>query len=213
MQLDHHNFPCQLHKWQISYGDIESQLLNYDLNFPTLRLKQVEFGYKFPSFIKAFYQYVNIKQRVPNQKEFWEYYMAPLISNSDILKDDQTRLGLKARVYRTYPSLVRDLHFAKFLKAVIKPNATIQYNLALDQNHGIDVLLLWQKSYFAINLYVHTARAFEAREHKEYRHKRFDNVEYIELPVQFDHAKVVGDFFLYGPNQIDDLRSILTKYL
>ena len=54
----------------------------------------------------------------------------------------------------------------------------------------------------AVNLYTKTKRAFIGRTKKENRHYLYENIIYIELPVEFNGSVKIGDFFLYGNREI-----------
>ena len=119
-------------------------------------------------------------------------------------------LGLKARLYRTYPSLIRDLHFSKLLSERAN-NYKIIYNTNLDIKEGIDLLVIVNKINIAVNLYTKTRRAFVGRNKKENRHTIYDNITYIELPVEFNGSIKIGDFFLYGEREIFELETEIKK--
>ena len=111
---------------------------------------------------------------------------------------------LKARVFRSYPTLVREFHFNKLLTEKA-PEYNIVYNDYLDIKHDIDTLLIRDGQYWAACLYTKTKRALQARDLKKNRHKRFSNVQYIEFPVNFNNKRKLGDFFLYGKQEMNIL--------
>lgn len=199
------DFPNKLGLLPLSSSDIESQVSGYSLSFPQTRNAVVERGLKFPQFVRAFYNFIYKYGKVPTQAEFFEFYLkinAAYFQNaglSSVIID-----GLKARVFRTYPSLVRDFHFNKKLSELL-PDYEIVYNSDLDIEHDIDTLLIRDGHYWAACLYTQTKRANIAREWKEYRHEHFSNVEYIEFPVKLDDNNKLGDFFLYGENELKTL--------
>ena len=78
-------------------------------------------------------------------------------------KEDIVR-GIKARLFRSYPSLVRDLHFCLFLKERAKNDARVIYNIQIDTEIGIDILVEQGSTIYAINLFTPTARAMVGRE-------------------------------------------------
>ena len=67
------------------------------------------------------------------------------------------------------------------------------------------------QQYFAINLFTKTKRAFQGRSKKVNRHTKFDNVEYVELPVEFKGSYECGVFFLYRKKEYKELLNILTQ--
>lgn len=184
---------------------------NYPLSFSKTRNNQVEWGMKFPMFLTPFYKYIYLHNKVLTQHEFFEYYLAENQSFFADKKFEQDIMeGLKARIYRTYPSLIRDLHFNLYVKENI-PEAVIVYNRKLDVEEGIDQLIIYNHKIFAINLYTDTARAHIGREKKVNRHTPFDNVQYLELPVNFKGSVECGSFFLYGETELKKIISLITK--
>jgi hypothetical protein len=124
--------------------------------------------------------------------------------------ESEILVGLKARIFRTYPSLVRDLHFSLFVKENVE-DAQILYNRKLDVEEGIDLLIKRDGIFYGINLYTDTPRAHIGRKKKANRHIQFENVEYIELPVEFNGSFKCGQFFLYGEKELTQIKKIIYK--
>ena len=112
------DFPNQLGLLRVTADDIIGQIRGYTLRFIQVRDYSVERMIQFPPFIKGFYNCVYRLGRRPTQDEYYQFY---LWVNKDYFSTNQfsqeTYLGLQARVFRTYPSLVRDLYFNKLLEA------------------------------------------------------------------------------------------------
>lgn len=188
----------------------------YTLEFIDIRDKQVEFGISFPLFIDPFYNYILENKTIPTQEDYFVHYIT---ENEEYFYDrikysNNTILGLKARVYRTYPSLVRDIHFSLYLKENM-PNNNVIFNITLDSSEGIDILLEDRDTLYGINLYTDTPNAKIGREKKAYRHVKFDNVKYIELPVSFKGSEQHGihgrKFTLYGDRELKQLSGVLNN--
>lgn len=81
----------------------------------------------------------------------------------------------------------------------------VVFNTNLDVPEGIDLLLVGLDANVTVNLYTKTTRAFTGREKKGKRHAQYDNIEYVELPVEFNGSMKIGDFFLYGDREIIQL--------
>jgi hypothetical protein len=111
-------------------------------------------------------------------------------------------LALKARIFRTYPSLVRDLHLGVLLKES-RAFDDVFYNEIMDIQYGIDLVVLKNGVQLGLCLFTNTQIAFKARAKKEYRLKKPVNFKCIEIPIQFRGSKVCGDFFLYSEREID----------
>jgi hypothetical protein len=75
----------------------------------------------------------------------------------------------------------------------------------LDIKDGIDLLVIKDNKINAINLFTDTRRAYKGRSKKVFRHKNYENVNYLELPVQFMGSNKVGEFFLYGNRELQQI--------
>lgn len=202
------NFLDYIH---LSSHDVCGIIEGYNLSFPQVRNENVEWKILFPIFLMPFYKYVYEKNTVLNQVDFYNYY---LYQNKKYFDDNNFESsildGLKARVFRTYPSLVRDLHFSLFVKENIE-NAHIVYNRKLDVEEGIDLLIKYDEMYYGINLYTDTSRAHVGRDKKAKRHTHFENVTYVDLPVDFNGSLKCGRFFLYGEKELNQIKKIIYK--
>ena len=202
------NYTNLLDNIALSSNDVFKIIEPFQLNFPQTRIQSVEWGIKFPMFVTAFYDYVIKRKTVPCQQAFYDYYLLFNKPFFDEKKFDSIILdGLKARVYRTYPSLVRDLYFNKYAGENL-PEANVRYNITLDVAEGIDLMIEIDNSFYAINLYADTSRAYDARNKKQHRHTSFHNVKYIEFPVNFNGSLKCGNFFLYGNVEFLNLKKI-----
>jgi len=188
---------------------IRNTIKKYPLEFINIKNATAEWKIQFPPFIKTFYKFLYSKHIIIEQKELYNLYK---VENKDFFKEnnfDRTILeGLKARIYRTYPSIVRDFYFNTLVKESLK-EAFILYNTKLDIEEGIDLMIGFKGQFYAINLYTKTYRSFTGRKKKEIRHEKFKNVKYIEMPVDFKGSEKCGDFFLYGEKELDIIKSYL----
>ncbi|MCP4649616.1 MAG: TaqI family restriction endonuclease [PVC group bacterium] len=198
-------YPNKLDLIKLTSMEIEDQISNYTLTFIQVRRNDVEWGMKFPMFVISFYSFLIQKGNMPSQDDFWEHYLAENSRwfDSAGLTSEQKE-GLKARVFRTYPSLVRDIHFCLLLK---EGNlfAVVLYNEKLDIENGIDLIVEKNGRFFAVNLFTDTRRAYMGRTKKHHRHEKLGDLYYIDLPVQFKGSKQCGDFFLYGEREREEL--------
>lgn len=192
----------------LDYSSLTSEKIlsiieNYSLSFSQVRNQMVEWNIHFPMFIKPFYNYVYHYQSIPNQLDYLNYYLTTneqYFVEADL--DHQTMLGLAARLYRTYPSLVRDIHFSTLLKERLH-GVVVFYNTQLDIHNDIDTLIIANNQFYSLSLFTDTANGRKARAKKVHRHTRFSNVIYIELPVSFKGSSQCGDFFLYGNRELN----------
>ena len=207
--LDVDSYPNLLDHLKLTSIEICSIIEGFTLSFPQTRNEKAEWRIAFPMFLTPFYKYVYNNNRVLKQDDFYNYYLSENKIFFDTNKFSAEILeGLKARIYRTYPSLVRDLHFSLLVQEKIE-DAKVVYNRKLDIEEGIDLLIKLNDILYAINLYTDTARAHIGREKKVSRHTPFDNVKYVELPVNFKGSLKCGNFFLYGETELNQIKKII----
>lgn len=113
------------------------------------------------------------------------------------------------RVRRAYPSIVRDHHLYLLLKDSFP---FVLRTKELDIEYGIDFLIVEASLAFCVHAFVDTFEAKAWREQKEKRHPYTGGV-HIDLPLDLDRAKVVGDFRLYDNGYIENLRKIIKTYV
>lgn len=204
------NYENLIPQLDLTLEEICETIETFQLTFIQIKNKLVEWELDLPMFVPSFYDFIINEKKIPSQTQFYENYLklnTSYFSNNNF--DEEIMVAIKARVFRTYPSLVRDIHFAKFLFGKFKKSIVI-YNQRLDIEEGIDLMIINNDKHYAINLYTATSRGFLGRKKKKYRHKDFDNVEYIEVPVDFKGSVKCGDFFLYGTKEMN---LVITKLL
>ncbi|MFW6009109.1 MAG: hypothetical protein ACOCP8_07590 [archaeon] len=188
--------------------DIERQIKKYNLTFPSLKRNDIENKMRFPYFVNEFYNFIDEHKKIPMQCELYSFYKNKHRDIIDKLKDGQLP-GLKARIYRAYPSYIRDLHFAKLLRKKTCFEKVI-YNLELDVKDGIDILIKHNNKKYAINLYVKTDRSKYYRKKKNNRHKEHNFIN-IDLPIGFEDSYKLGEFYLYSYRDIVRLFNFILK--
>jgi hypothetical protein len=185
-----------------------SSCLKQELHFFKYRNNDAEYKIQWPSFVLPFYTYCATYSKVPSQCDFFVFYLGYHKKfffhgnySNDLIK------GVQARIHRTYPSLVRDLHFALQIKKEIA-DVHVVYNTKLDMQHDIDVLLVKNERYIALSLFVQTKNADRARKAKKSRHKLFDNVEYKQLEISVTEVEK-NELALYSSVELHKVRQIL----
>ncbi len=204
--IDYEN---SLNKINLSVSGIESVIKDFSLEFPSVRNETVEHKMRVPMFVYPFYRFVIEGKQVPYQEQYWRAYAKHNRDWFDSVRPSNEIIeGLKARAFRTYPSLMRDLHFAKLVSEQNYFDEVI-YNQDLDIKRGVDLLLKKDGKVFAVNLYTQTSRAYTARKKKESRHEKLDeDVLNIEFPVAFKGSKQCGQFFLYDIDDFERLKKL-----
>lgn len=201
----------KLNQIDLNVKEIEKKLRKNGLDFIDVKRNDVENRISFPMFVDSFYKYIDVYGDIPTQKEYFDYYISlnENCQNIQKLNIDQFE-GLRARVYRTYPSLIRDLHFAKVLDEKTAIDEVI-YNQELDVGDGIDILLKENGFKYGLALYTNTRRAKMKRQEKiEYRDDKEDYI-YVELPLKFDGAREINDFYLYGTRELITVLNIILE--
>lgn len=205
------NYPNTLKKIKITSKEIEEQIVDYTLSFPQIRDMRIEAATNAPLFLYSFYGTLLDSNKILTQEELWEDYKERAknwISKSGM---DESRLkALRARLFRAYPSFVRDIHFAKILEES-KVFDLVYYNENVDTHYGSDIIIRYKSKLYCISLYIKTDRADNWREVKSKRHKLQDGYTYVELPINLDKSKKCGEFFLYSKDDVLRLKKILIE--
>ena len=204
-------YPNLLPAISLTSEEIRNLVSTYKLTFFRERNREVEWGIKLPMFVDAFYAYIVEKQSIPNQKESFDYYLQYNKVFFTNLNRPDLESGIMARAFRTYPSLVRDIYFNKYIDERLGSKCQIIYNTRLDIEEGIDLMVITRRNNYGICFFTNTRRAFTGRKAKEHRHTLFDNVKYVEMPMEFKGSVEAGDFFLYGEKEYNELYNTLSK--
>lgn len=200
----------QLNKIKLSYKDIEKQIKKYKLRFPYIKNTKVEKYIKFPIFVDSFYELLFFSKKVPTQKEFIENYIKRH-KEKECIKclNNNEKKALRARLCRTYPSYIRDLHFSKMLEEKLDFGEVI-YNSEIDVKDGVDTLIKYNNTKYAVCLYINTQRSQNFRKTKIKQQK--NGYIYIELPLNMKESKEVGDFYLYTKDNLINLLNFILKF-
>ena len=186
-----------------TYKDVEKQIKPYELVFDQTRNEKVEWRLKLPMFVPPFYGYIKSRNSIPKQNDYWRFYVSEnknYLTNLNLSEEE--KIGVRARVFRTYPSLVRDLHFGLY----IKENhffRSVFYNEFLDIEYGIDLIVENADGVkIGLNLFTETKAAKDARTIKKHRLKKSVNFDCYDIPIDFTGSKRCGRFFLYSEREI-----------
>ena len=150
---------------------------------------------------------------IPSPEEFEERYRVENQSLYDSYSSDKYHYAIHNRVLRAYPSLVRDIMFALFLKEKLHNHKIIViYNEELDRYEGIDIMICG-KNNWGVHLFTKTKRGEEYRKKKNNRHKDdFTNVIDIDLEVDLDSKNTYGNIILYGEKDYNNLIEICRNH-
>lgn len=162
--------------------------------------KDVDEEEGLPPFVPNFYKYLVNNGRIPTQEEFYQYYVSrhkKKVADKDI----------KGRAYRAYPSIIRDIHFAAMLRHMNEEQNfadEVKYSSVLDMQYDADVMVTKGDKHVGICLFTNDRKSYDNRKKKQV--KRFENVEYIELPISIDYSN--PGFTLYTE---EDANKVITK--
>ena len=179
-----------------------------------LRDEQVE-NFQLPPIALVFYSYIFETNAIPSDLGLVEeYFKQPYFEyvpdgkvevdydgHNGILSVD----GVIGRVLRTYPSLVRDLHFYLLVKESGLFEA-VRYSFKADYYDKIDLKVQYGGKWFNIGLMLGSKRSLGYKLKKVFRHKPVDT---IDMELNKSDADMVGDFMLYTPTHINKLLHII----
>lgn len=208
-KLNVNQFENHLKFYDLTRSEIEKMCLSpeYPLYFYPKDYNDPAFisveNAKLPMFVSKFYMSVDNRKGINQmftQKAFWNYYKQQnpkYFSRPEIANNPNLFQKMEGRIFRVYPSLVRDLHFLMYLKER-HGIENVLYNPELDAAIGIDVLLKDKGKVFGIKLLIESERSEKYKNLKDkFRQQSYENIEFIVIPKQLDNNKF-GDFFLYG---------------
>lgn len=179
-----------------------------------IRDKKVENG-KLPSIAKTFYEKIYTRE-IPSPKTLFNEYISENFEVKDsicIYNNVTYNLeGVRARVYRTYPSLLRDFHFY-----ILCYNSNlfdmVEYSFLTDMTEGIDLTLTYKGEKFGVSLFVDTKRGNHYK-NKKYKRHNYEKINEICLAINpFDKSNRIGEYSLYRTKHIDELMFQIDRIL
>lgn len=198
-----------IHEQKYTKESLEKALLNIQYKGRgRIKDPHVENG-KLPSIAKTFYQTL-FHFDLPTPEQLIDIYflkhktdetenMIQFKGNPEYF----SKTGVEGRIYRTYPSLIRDYHFFLSCQETNKFEDVI-YSFNKDQN-GVDTIIKYKGQIFAIALFVNTPRSRNYKKIKYNRHEVLDIPEICVTIDPFDKSTYVGDYALYQEHHIDKM--------
>lgn len=205
------------------------QVKDFSLTAATLEEKLLAFGYSgegrakdervesmmLPPIALIFYSYLYETLTIPSDLSLVdEYFKQPYFEYVPDGKVEVTYADNKiivsmdaviGRVLRTYPSLVRDLHFYLMAKES-GIFSDVHYSFKKDYYDKIDLRVKYQEKWYSVGLMLGSKRSMGYKFKKIFRHKPVDTID-MELYEQ--EAQRVGDYLLYTQNHINKLIQII----
>lgn len=199
--------------------ELEEQVARFEYSGENLPKDPEVEKAKLPPFALAFYKFIFFKNRLPNEMELWDHYIhQPFVTFDEeyieIHRKDTIKAFLltsvKARMLRSYPSLVRDFHFY-----VLCLNSglfeRVSYSLQKDYFEGIDLCVTYAGRAFQVSVLLNSPRA---RAYKSQKYNRHEEVPANEVIMLFDltrFAQVKGKIKLFSEKQAEELLEELKK--
>lgn len=202
----------------LSIEEIEKKFESSTLDVTGKRRENfVEYKLNPPSFIVIFYYYIYYYQSIPTQQQFISLYYEV---NREWVEDNVKTAHLEAfngRLCRTYPSLIRDIHFYIFLKESNKFKRVI-YKMKYDLTGKVDVFVESnRKNWYGLQLRVATKNSDIFYQKKPYRN--VFNIpalkQVIDMPLNLDKAKSIltkkNELKVYGEKDVFWLSEIINE--
>jgi hypothetical protein len=123
--------------------------------------------------------------------------------------EEYKKVGVMARMLRTYPSLIRDFHFYSLLSES-KKFESVRYSLAQDYFQGLDIEVVYRGKPFFISVFVETRRASTFKKKKYSRHD-YDGIPEISLGLAFSSLKKLGSIYVCQAEHVDQVIDKIEK--
>ncbi len=167
---------------------------------------------KVPPFIQVFYFLFFSYLKIPTENDFWKNYLTWVgaENNKEEVEIEGVKYkseGLKNRLNRTYPSLIRDLHFLYLLEASQKFEQ-VDYSMDRDYYNGLDLKVTHNNKEVYISLYIDTSRSRYFKEKKTKRHD-YSTVHEIEFIVDFSSLTKIGSIYVLNQSHVKLLENML----
>lgn len=174
---------------------------------------------KLPPFALAFYKFLFFKGQIPTEQELWAQY---LIAHYGVL--DETRIqffrkgawrvynadAVKARLLRSFPSLIRDFHFFVLCQESGRFQE-VKYSLRDDYFNGVDLTVTYQNKTFRVAVMLNSERARQFKEQKYSRHAATSEQEVVMLFDLPRSEQNKGKIKLFSSQHIQQLITELEK--
>lgn len=199
---------------EISIADLELQISKLDYsgegNSKDLKVENA----KLPPFIQVFYYLFFQKLNIPSETQLFETYVQWLggVRNKKIEFNGQEYDAdlVNNRLKRTYPSLIRDIHFLYLLESSNRFDH-IEYSMEMDYFNGLDLKVKYKGKEVFVSIFIDTSRGRYFKRKKVKRHDYSVIVE-MEFNVDFEELTMVGNIYLLNNLHVDRLEQRLKDY-
>lgn len=199
---------------KITAGELEQTIKAFDYNelYSKYRDYKDENGVEktqFPPINFVFYKYVFENDSIPSPQNVIDLYFELYEDNIKVVDGNAEMNGviynlnaLKARILRTYPSLLRDFHFYLMLKECNSFDK-VTYSCA-DDIKGIDITIVHRNQKYIVSLFTDTKRSWSFKKIKNIFRHRYGKNE-VKVPMVLDEADRYGDFMLYKKSDVKNV--------
>ena len=153
-----------------------------------------------PNFSLAFYYHLFKMGKIPSPDD----YMMDYCSLYQGQVESFTFRKLKAKLIRTYPSILRDFHFTQ-LCLEHKEFENVSYSLQRDIAMKVDIMLTYRNSKYGIALFTGTDKSMNTYK-KKYEKDSFA-LDIICLPLDIKRATKAGQIYLYNSYDIERVKT------
>lgn len=176
---------------------MEQRIASFKLKFLQTRDNRAE-NSRLPSFLEEYHRQVAESGTIPDQETYINTYLKR--------NGYEGNIGVEARGRRAFSSLVREHH----LGFVLAEHFTVEpYSMALDKEYGIDYVITEGGKRFFVHAFVDTPQSNYWRARKEGRHPNGLDGIHIDISINPDNARRVGDFWLYDERQLEQVKRIV----
>jgi len=189
----------------INIKDLETQISKIKYS-PTKNAKNLETeNALIPPFIQVFYYLFFKDLIIPTEKNFFDTYVEWMGGDKQgkiiIERKEYDSTGIKDRLNRTYPSLIRDLHFL-YLLDHSKRFDQVDYSMERDYYNGLDLKITCKERDYFISIFIDTTRG-KYFKHKKITRHNYKDVHELEFNVSFNSLTKHGSIYLLNKKHID----------
>lgn len=172
-----------------------------------------------PPLVTVFYKYVFLMNVLPDESQLMAAYIEACFDRHSELELLPKKIyvpaersvplplseaGIRARMLRAYPSLIRDFHFFLLCRES-GLFEEVKYSVRIDYFEGYDLVVRYNGVYFYIKLYVSTYRGEYFKNAKHRRREYGGKARSIELTIDLNKRQKKGNFFLYDGEDVRKL--------
>jgi hypothetical protein len=190
---------------KISVEELETQIKNLPYSGESKAKSEDAEKAKLPAFIQVFYYLFFKKLSIPSEIDFYNTYLEWMggIKNGKLIYEnlELDPEGVENRIKRTYPSLIRDLHFL-YLLETSRQFDYVEYSMQMDYFNGLDLKISYKTKEYFVSLFIDSTRGKYFKRIKKERHDYSQIVE-IEFNLDFSSLKKVGNIYLLDKSHVE----------